>query len=114
MAQTIPLSTVTRTPVDFTAGAQAAASGDYFANDGQTFLLIKNGDASDHTVTAAIQSTVDGQTVSGASHNVVAGHTAILGPFPTGIYNDANGRVQLSYSATTSVTVMAVKCPPAG
>jgi len=114
MAQQIGSGTASRTPTDFTAGATAAASGDYFANDGQTFLIVKNGDASDHTVTAAIQASVDGVTPTGAAHNIVAGHTAILGPFPTGIYNDTNGRVQLSYSATTSMTCMAVKCPPAG
>jgi hypothetical protein len=112
---TLTVKTVTRTPEDFTADATAAAGGgDKFANDGFTFLMIKNGDASDHTVTATIQLAVDGQTPSGASHNITAGHTAILGPFPTSIYNDGSGFCNLTYSAVTSVTVLPVKCVGSG
>lgn len=99
------------------ASASNATAGDYFVNDGQTFLMVKNGDGSPHSVTVAFQSpgaAVDGQTPSNVAHAVPAGHTVLIGPFPTAFYNDANGRGQLSYSATTSMTILAVQCPPAG
>lgn len=100
-------------PFDLTSLVAAAGGGDTFANDGQTFFIVKNGDASDHTVTFAQQLAQDGVTPTNPARNVTAGHTCIFGPFPTGIYNGSdNLGVHVSYSAVTSVTVAAVKFPP--
>jgi hypothetical protein len=121
MSQAINLVKASRASpaaADLTAHGSSCASGDYFVNDGQTFLMVKNGDASDHTVTVAFgtapSAQVDGQTPSNVTHNVTAGHTVLLGPWPTGAYNDGSGFGQLSYSATTSMTIMAVQCPTSG
>lgn len=99
---------------NFTGLTAAAGGGDKFTNDGQTYFVIKNGDASPHTVSFAIQLAVDGVTPTFTPVNLLAGETRLLGPFPSGIYNDANGQVNVTYSAVTSVTVAAVKAPPAG
>lgn len=106
------------TPFDLSGLVAAAGGGDKFANDGQTFFIVKNGDGSDHTVTFPFsglnQGIVDGITPTNTARTVTAGHTAIFGPFPSGLYNDAAGLVSVSYSAVTTVTVAAVKMPPAG
>lgn len=90
----------------------ADATGNYFTNNtGRTFLHVKNGGA------AAINVTVDSQQLCsfGYDHNVVvsvpAGGERMIGPFVTTRWNDANGRVNVSYSAVTSVTVAAFQIP---
>lgn len=88
----------------------AAAGGDYFANDGKTFLECKNASAGIITVT------IDSPTLcnQGATHDVVVavpvttGHR-MIGPFARGRFNDANGRVQVTYSGVTTFTVAAIK-----
>ena len=98
-----------RTGLDLTATAVAASvAGDGFANGANTMLALINGDASSHTVTFTIVKKVDGVSVSaGKAVTVAAGHTALIGPFDAGIYNDANGKVNFTYDAVTSVKVVA-------
>lgn len=118
MATLVPGTAGRATAFDLSALAAAAGGGDKFPNDGQTFFIVKNGDGSDHTVTFPFsginQGVIDGITPSNTARTVTAGHTAIFGPFPSGLYNDASGLVSVTYSAVTSVTVAAVKMPPAG
>ena len=77
----------------------AAATGDQFGNDGQTFVAVYNSHGSaDRTVSVDVQKDVDGQDPPDREITVGAGETRLIGPFPTGIYNDANGRVQITYS----------------
>lgn len=102
-------ATVSRAGVDV-VGAAAGAGGDSFANTGKEFLEVKNGGAASINVTLDIVATLDGQPVTDPVVAVGAGVTKIIGPFPTGIYNDANGRVNVSYSAVTSVTVKVLTC----
>lgn len=109
---TLTVAASDRAGVDV-AGASAAGGGDAFANTGYELVIIKNGDASDHTVTFVTQATVDGQAVADRTVTLTAGHTYAIGPFQPGIYNDANGLVQMTYSAVTSVTVKVVKISPA-
>lgn len=91
--------------------ASAAVGGDEFANDGKTFLEVANGSGSSITVTIATQMTVDGKAVADDAISVGAGVTKQIGPFPPHIYNDANGKVQVTYSAVTTVTVGATRLP---
>jgi hypothetical protein len=100
--------------VDLT-GVAAAGGGDTFPNTGQEQVIIKNGDASSHTVTFGIQQTVDGQAVANAAQTIAAGATMMFGPFPIGTYNDTATPplCHIAYSAVTSMTVKVVKCPPA-
>jgi hypothetical protein len=98
--------------------ASAAGGGDTFANDGKTFLLFTNGNASARTLTiAANDATKPGfgtivtpdttVTIPGSGTN---GGLCVVGPFPTGRFNDpSTGRVSLSYDAVTGLTVAAIK-----
>jgi hypothetical protein len=103
--------------LNYTA-ASADALGDSFANDGRTFLLFKNANASARTLTIAANDTTrpgfgpivtpdTTVTIPGSGTN---GGLCIVGPFPTERFNDpTTGRVNLSYSAVTDLTVSAVK-----
>lgn len=83
--------------------------GDTFANDGKLFLHVKNGDASPKTVT--IDSVA--QCSHGFDHDIAvtipASDEKLIGPFPAYRFNDANGKVKVTYSAITSVTVATFK-----
>lgn len=100
--------------------ASAGGSGDSFTNDGQTFLMVANANGSAIDVTIAAQTTsavkpgFEDVTYSNKTVNIANGATKIIGPFATGTYNDTNGRVQVTYSASSGVTVAAFRCNPKG
>jgi hypothetical protein len=77
-----------------------AAGGDSFPNDGKTFVWYQNDHATEvRTLTVVTQKTVDGKAVADDTVGVeAADDLAFVGPFPPSIYNDANGRVQVTYS----------------
>lgn len=89
----------------------ADVAGDEFLNSGRVVLYVKNGDTLEKTVT------VDSQTPcnQGFDHDVVvtvpASEERIIGPFPKNRFDDANGKVQVSYSDVTSVTVAVIEIP---
>jgi len=83
-----------------------AGGGDSFPNDGRTIVQFKNTNAAARNVTTVTQLTVDGKAVADDVINVPATTgDKIIGPFPPSIYNDVNGRVQLTYDASTNLTV---------
>jgi hypothetical protein len=47
--------------------------------------------------------------VTNPTISVPAGAMMIIGPFQKGIYNDAQGLAKITYSATATVTVKAIK-----
>lgn len=97
-----------------------ASTGDTFANDGHTFLVFLNANASARTLTLTgnafskpgygdISAADAGETVTlpGSGTN---GGRQIVGPFPPGRFNDpATGRVSYTLDAATGMTVAAVK-----
>ena len=89
--------------------AAAAGGGDEFVNAGVEFIHVKNDDASSMDLTIVTQNTSDDLAVADRVISIPAGEERIIGPFPTGIYNDANGKVQLTYSSVTSLTVGVIK-----
>lgn len=105
-------ATVSRAGVDV-AGAAADAAGDEWANTGYEFVQVRNASAGVVTVTLDIRATLDGATVTDPTVSLAAGETKIIGPFPTGLYNDANGRARIAYSAVASVTTRVLKLPAA-
>jgi hypothetical protein len=86
-----------------------AGGGDQFLNASNTFIHVKNGDASPHTVTIVTQSTSDGLAVADRAVAIPAGEERLIGPFPSAIYDDGNGKVQLTYDAVTSMTIAALR-----
>lgn len=99
--------------------SSAAGGGDTFTNDKheRTFLYVKNGGGGGITVTfdvvptsidTAKFGTVD---VSDNAVSVGAGADVAIGPFSSALYNNSSGKVSVSYSGVTSVTVAAVTVP---
>lgn len=90
----------------------AAGGGDSFANDGNTVFRIANGAGSPMTVTFDSPNTCDFGISANAAHDravvVSNGVTLEIGPFAQARFNDSNGRVQVTYSDATSVTVAAI------
>ncbi len=111
-AATLSVTTITRAAADLTAIAVAAdaAKSDKFLNTGLQFLYINNGGGSPITVTLTygVGGTIDGQSLPNRTISVTNGHAVLVGPFPTNLYNDSSGYMNISYSAVTSVTVAPV------
>jgi hypothetical protein len=87
----------------------ASAGGDDFANSGKTFLIVKNGGAGAVTVTINSQTPCNYGFDHDVQVPVAAGDETWIGPFSKARFNDENGKVQISYSDITSVTVAAVE-----
>jgi hypothetical protein len=93
--------------------AAAGVAGDEFSNDGMTYIEVINGDAGAHVVTIATQLTDDGLAVADRTVSVGAGVRKKIGPFQKSIYNDANGKVQITYDGVTNVTIGVFRHTPA-
>jgi hypothetical protein len=104
----LTVTKVAKTGATFSLTA-AAGGGDSFPNTGKEMLAITNGGVGSINVTIAAQVACGDFGVTNAAHDLVvavgAGVTKLIGPFPPAQFNDANGRVQLTYSGVTSVTV---------
>jgi hypothetical protein len=112
-AATLSVTTMARSGFDMETVAVAAdaAKSDKWVNTGVEFLAIKNAGGSPITLTLTFGTggVVDGVTPTAKTVSVTNGHTFLVGPFPPQFYNDANGFMNVSYSAVTSVTVAVVK-----
>jgi hypothetical protein len=120
VASSITVQAATDAGLNYTSQA-AAGGGDAFTNDGRTFLLFVNANASTRTLTITKQNkspssqgfnpitlTDTTVTIPGSGTN---GGLCMVGPFAQLEYNDSTGLVQLSYTAVTSLTVSAVSLP---
>ncbi len=97
----------------------SASTGDVFPNDGHTILIFLNGNASSRTLTIAgnafskpgfgdISAADAGETVT-IPGSGTSGGRCIVGPFPTGRFNNSSGQVSYTLSDATDMTVAAVK-----
>ncbi len=89
----------------------AAGGGDQFTNSGKTYLHVKNGGGSAITVTVNSQSNCSFGFDHDVQVSVPASGERIIGPFAKSRFDDANGKVQVTYSGVTSVTVAAIEMP---
>ncbi len=91
-----------------TAVAVDVAGSDKFPNTGNELVFVNNGGGVSLTVTEnyGTGGTIDGQTLPNKTKVIAAGKSALLGPYPPGLYNDANGFMNLGWSATTSIKVL--------
>jgi len=106
---TLAVQTVVRTGLEATFAACDVA-GDEFVNSGAEWIEIVNADVADKTVTIQTPNLIDADlTIQDRSVVVTAGETRLIGPFPTGNYNDGAGKVQFTYSAITSLTIALYK-----
>lgn len=87
----------------------AASGGDTFSNDGRVMLFVRNGGGSAITVTVDAVASVQGEPVSDRAVSIPAGQDFLLGPFPTQVFNNDQGKVSVAYSSVTSVTVRPIR-----
>ena len=87
-------------------------TGDEFVNSGIEFLKFVNTDATTYTITITAQTTnVKHQnfgklTKSNITKTIAQNQTVFIGPFKQNAFNDANNKVQITYSeAPTAMTV---------
>jgi|TARA_R100001198_G_C5218307_1_gene201328 hypothetical protein len=100
-----------------TADTSANSGGDEFVNTGREVLVVVNSHGSDNdinvTITAQTTSFTDPLlgTLTKANQVVAVneGVTKVIGPFPTAAFNDGAGKVQITYSAVTSLKVGVVQ-----
>lgn len=106
---TLSVGTTARTGLVAT-GVTPGGSGDEFANTGVECALIRNGSGAPVNVTIDFKAAPDGATVTDPVVAVAAGAITLIGPFPPAYYNDSStGRVKLTCSATTDVTISVFK-----
>jgi len=108
----ISFGTRTAATVPTFSGVNGAATltaadvlGDSFPNDGRTFFRIKNaGSQITATFTAVMPSD---QGILEHITGIITATTGDLwfGPFPADEFNDVNGRVNVTYTGVTTVTV---------
>lgn len=79
----------------------------YFANDGSIVLVITN-DAGSNTVTVETPNTLDALAITDLTATIAANKCHVLGPFPTGNYNNSDGNVKVTFSAAASVMAIRV------
>lgn len=89
----------------------ANVDGNFFDNDGMTFLFVDNADVSPVNVTVDSSSNCD----QGFDHNVVvtvpASEQRLIGPFPKGRFNDSSDQAQITYASVTSLTIEPIRLP---
>lgn len=87
----------------------AATAADKFQNDGETFLLIDGGAVPTGLVTVASEPCSHGRSGEDITQSPAANTQYLMGPFPRGQYNDANGDVAIATSVTTDIKFLPVK-----
>lgn len=88
----------------------ATSGGDNGATGAGVFLVVKNGDASAHTVTLPpFPAAVDGDlTVPSRAVSVAAGKTKFI-PLTDRYRNPSTGKAAWTYDAVTTVTVAVIR-----
>jgi hypothetical protein len=91
------------------SGTSAAEGGDQVPNNGKTLLVVFNGSGSSINVTITPTNTVAGFTIAPVVVAVAGTSTKYLGPYPATYFNNSSGRLVITYSAVTQVTVSAIQ-----
>lgn len=88
--------------------APASAGGDQAATGDGVMLVVKNGDASAHTVTLVTPGTVDGLAIADRPVSVAAGALALI-PLNDDYRDRSTGLAAITYDAVNAVTVGVVR-----
>lgn len=99
----LTISDVTRSGVTQPAQQNGDnVNGNYLAyNDGKIIIEVQNSSGGALNVTFGIPGTLDGVSTAGKVISVAAGAYVYFGPFPPGIYNQADGTVNVDVTAST-------------
>lgn len=76
-----------------------------FVNGNATFMHVKNGDGSQHTVTVQTPATVSGLDVEELTVDIGAGDEKFIGPFPPGVFNYSSGKAKFTLDAGTNMEI---------
>jgi hypothetical protein len=87
----------------------ATSGGDDCQTGAGLFLVVKNADASSHTVTLVTPGTVDGDLAIADRAVVVAAAKTELIPLTATYRNPSTGRANITYDAVTSVSVAVIR-----
>ncbi|WP_110513740.1 hypothetical protein [Herpetosiphon llansteffanensis] len=83
-------------------GLVVGATDTYFIpNNGRVVLLVTSTPGC--TVTVQTPGSVDGLPITDLTASVGAAKQHIIGPFPTTIYNQADGTIQVTFSAAATL-----------
>jgi len=89
----------------------SASASDKWENNGNQFLLIKNEGGESTTITITTQVTSFDSPIYGDSTKanrtltIASNQDGMIGPFPVGAYNDADGFCNITYSVRTNVKI---------
>lgn len=103
--QTVALAGITPSYV------AAALDGDEFVNSGREMIHVKNGHTSPWTVTVNSQLACSQGFDHDAAVVVTNAQERMIGPFPKSRFDDATGKVQITYSGVTALTIAIVQVP---
>lgn len=118
MATALPAATVLTTAGhDVTVPATAAAAEIEFTNTGREILEVVTGTTTANLALVTQKTVPDGSaaalSVTDRTKALLASKTYLFGPFDPAIYNDANGKVQLTLDALTDIKLAVLKLNPA-
>ncbi|MGW4810550.1 hypothetical protein ACWEPB_02745 [Kitasatospora cineracea] len=94
----------------------ANAAGGSFGNNGRRIVRITNTSGSAVTATFNMPGTFDGVAPANGGKQVTIPATTgdvTIGPFPASVYNQADGKVYVDFSAVTSVKWAVLEVQPA-
>lgn len=107
----IDVQTATFSGLDATYTTDSTLNGSdtfQFINDGRTFMHVKNGDSSQHTLTFTTPREVAGLSVTDPTVDVAASGAKFVGPFPPGVFN-SGGLVDFTLDAGTAMEIAIVR-----
>lgn len=88
--------------------AAAAAGGDDFPNDGNTYVILRNSSAG-NVVTFAATGAEGGVDIGDLQVTVPAGESMLVGPFATHVFNDSSGQVAMTYDTEANLSIAVFK-----
>lgn len=105
---TLSVQTIVRSGIT-PSFAAVAAGGDEFPNDGNTYVEIINSSGSNsYTVTFTTPASVQGVALENPTATVGTSARKKIGPFPTRLFNNANGRVAVAYTGSAPATDLTI------
>ena len=104
-ASELTVQQVSTDGLEAAVAAAANADGNYFTNNGKTFLLVTDTGTTAPTVTISSQVACNQGSTHDLTVSVQSGEARYIGPFPKDRFNDSDGYVQISYDDETDVTV---------
>lgn len=99
----LTLTTTSRAGVVGTYAAFNTGDGNYFVNNQNTVLHVKNADAADKVVHIISQKTEDGKPIKDQVCTVTAGTEEFIGPFSNALYG-TGGQVYVDCYSAAGIT----------